>query len=189
MVVDVSAVAAAVGHVVKAVSDQVAMISVQMDRAVVATVRAARAVVSDRVAQERPAVSDEVATSVIVEAHTEVMAPAPVVLAHAMVCVVLEVALVVAAVSIATQVVAAAAVADSVQDHHVAASKQRAPFRTFKKFTKQMKEREERGIFYIISIYFIEKMKGYSNQAHVHYCAHGKQTTTITTITKYILFI
>lgn len=93
----------------------------------VATVQAARAVDSVRVAQVRRVASGAAATSVIVEAHTEAMALALVVLAHAMVCVVLAVVVAAAAVSTATQVVAVVVVAvDSVQDRHVAASKQRA---------------------------------------------------------------
>lgn len=79
------------------------------------------------------------------------MALAPVVLAHAMVCVVLEVAVVMApAASTGTQVVVGVAV-DSDQDRHVVASKQRTTLRIFS--TKnQANEREKENI--LISTFY-----------------------------------
>lgn len=132
MITIVSAVAAgAAVHDVRAVSGPVATISGQTDRVVeVVTGQVRPGVVSGRVHRAVDQADSDAAHSVTAaEVHMVATALVPVVLAHAMVCVVLGVAVGVApAASTGTQVVVGVAV-DSDQDRHVVASKQRTTLR------------------------------------------------------------
>lgn len=166
MITIVSVVAAAaavvlVVHDVTVVSVPVAMISVQTDRAV-DTVQVRRAVVSVLHRAVDQADSDVAAHSVTVEVHMVATALAPVVLAHAMVCAVLEAAVVVAVVvvSTGTQVVVVVAV-DSDQDRHVVASKQThyalSVYSQQQQQTKPSKKKDTRE--YFISTFYQMKKK------------------------------
>lgn len=128
MVAVASAAADQAVHVAMVVSDPVAMISAQTAQAAV-TVQVARAVASVRAALEPPGASGVAEISVTAAAHTEAMAPAPVVdLAHAMVHVALVAAVVAAAVTTVTRVLAMAHRADdSDRGRLVVASKHYAP--------------------------------------------------------------